>query len=386
MSKKMNMGLAAASVAGLACLLSVLAPPASAQIKIGLDMALTGPTATVILPHQRAWSIVPKEMAGVKATYPLVDDHGDPTLAVQLVRRLISEDKVDAIVSAGTIPICAATARLAVDSQTPVICAAPVVTHGEEFHWMFTAAPAAIVIMKPAVDHMKAQGAHTIGYLGFSDSLGDVHLAGLKKLAAQDGLKVVVEERFDRTATSITGQALHIVAAKPDAVFIGASGTPAAFAQKSLVTLGYKGPVYHTNAIFTPAFTRVGGKAVQGAYALSSPFYIVDQLPDSNINKPIGLKLKKLWDSHFPGADPGASAAYAYDSYLMLNAAAEHAIKIAKPGTAAFRVALRDGLEHLKELVGASAVFNTTPTDHNGADSRSAILVQLHGNDWKIAP
>ena len=69
----------------------------------------------------------------------------------------------------------------------------------------------------------------------------------------------------------------------------------------------------------------------------------------------------------------------------MLNAAAAQAIKVAKPGTVEFRVALRDGLEHLKELVGASAVFNTTPTDHNGADSRSAILVQLHGNDWKIA-
>ena len=379
---KFNAWLGATGAFGALSL--VLTAPAVAQIKVGVTLSLTGPTAAVILPHQQMWQIMPKEVGSLTGAYTIVDDHGDPTVAVQLVRRLISDDKIDVIMSAGTIPICVAVAQVAAETKTPLICAPPGPSQGDAFKWSFVTSPTPIVVMKPAVDHMKAKGAKTVGFLGFSDSLGDVHLDALKKLSEQDGMKVSVEERFDRTATSITGQALRIISANPDVVFIGASGTPAAFAQKSLVDKGYKGPIYHTNAVQSATFPRAGGKEVQGAYALTSPSTVVTQLDDTNVNKKVALKLKGLWDKAYPGVEQGASPAYSYDAYLWLNAAADAAAKSGQPGTPEFRAALRDQIEQIKDLVGAAAVYNLTPTNHNGTDSRAAIFIQLRGDDWAV--
>ncbi len=363
-----------------------LAAPASAQVKVLLDFALTGPTAAIIVPHDKVWKALPKTMGGQPATYLVVDDHGDPTEAVKLVQRAISEDHVDAIVMSGTIPICDAVSQLALDSKTPAICTSPAGVKEPQYHWLFTVAPGTTVLMKPAVDSMKAKGAKTLAYIGFSDSFGDVHLAALRKLAEAAGIKLTTDTRFDRTATSLTGQALKVLADNPDAVFVGASGTPAALAQKTVVDLGYKGPVYLTNAVFSPDFVRIGGKSVQGGIALATPFFLVDQLPDSNPNKPVALDLQKLWRAKYGNDDPGTGAGFGYDAYLMLDQATAVALQKAKPGTPEFRNALRDAIEGIKDLIGSSGTYTMTPTDHNGTNTQGVLLAKLQDGKWVYVP
>lgn len=375
-----SMGVAAGTV----CF--ALAQPASAQVKIVLDFALTGPTAAVIVPHDKTWKALPKMLGGQPAVYQVVDDHGDPTEAVKLVRRAISEENVDAIVMAGTIPICDAVSQVAFDTKTPAICTAPAGVSEPRYHWLFTVAPRTIVLMQPAVDSMKAHGTKTIAYIGFTDSFGDIHLAALRKLATAAGMKVETDERFDRTATSLTGQALKVLAANPDAVFVGASGTPAALAQKILVDLGFKGLIYLSNAVFSNDFIRVGGKSVEGGIALTSPFFVANQLPDSNPNKHVALELRNLWRSKYGNDDPGTGAGFGYDAYLMLDRATAVAVQKAKPGTAEFRAALRDALEEIKGLVGSSGIYTMSPTDHNGTTTQGVLLAELRGGKWVYVP
>ncbi len=77
----------------------------------------------------------------------------------------------------------------------------------------------------------------------------------------------------------MTGQVLKIMAAKPDAVLVGGSGTPAALPQKTLKERGYQGKYYQTHGVANNDFLRVGGKDVEGTFLPSGPVLVVDQLP-----------------------------------------------------------------------------------------------------------
>ena len=135
------------------------------------------------------------------------------------------------------------------------------------------------------VEHMKKQGVKTVGFLGYTDAYGEGWLANMGPMLDKAGIKMVAVERFARTDTSVTPQALKLTAANPDAILVVASGTGAAMPQMALVERGYKGKVYQTHAAATRDLMRVGGKAVEGTYVVSGPAVIAEQLPDSHPSK-----------------------------------------------------------------------------------------------------
>ena len=99
---------------------------------------------------------------------------------------------------------------------------------------------------------MKANGVKTMGYIGFADAYGDGWLAEMKRSAQTAGIKVVAEEKYNRNDPSVTGQVLKLIAANPDAILIGAAGTPGATPQKELVARNYKGKIYQTHGVANP--------------------------------------------------------------------------------------------------------------------------------------
>jgi branched-chain amino acid transport system substrate-binding protein len=231
---------------------------------------------------------------------------------------------------------------------------------------------------------MKSAKVGTLGFIGFADALGEVDLQTLSSLAPAAGIKLVGAERFERTATSVVPQVLKIISANPDAVYIGASGTPAVLPHTTLREYGYKGQIYHSNAVLVPDFIRVGGKTVNGTVAVTSPLFVLDQLPDADPSKKAGLEFAKVWDPAYGAQTRNAFAGYSYDAYLILNKAVAEAQKVASPGTPEFRLALRDALERTKDIVGANAVYTMSPTDHNGVDQRAVHLIKLEDGTWKL--
>ncbi|HET7136499.1 MAG TPA: branched-chain amino acid ABC transporter substrate-binding protein, partial [Casimicrobiaceae bacterium] len=73
-----------------------------------------------------------------------------------------------------------------------------------------------------------------------------------------------------------------------------------------------------------------------------------------------------------------------WDAGLLLERAIPIALKTAKPGTEAFRVALRDALESEREVVGCQGVFNMSPTNHNGMDERARVLVTIRDGRFRL--
>ena len=238
--------------------------------------------------------------------------------------------------------------------------------------------------MSAVVEHMKAHNVKTFGYIGFTDSWGDLVLKATEQFTDPDGMKLVASERYARADTSVTGQVLKIIAANPDAVVVGGSGTGGALPQLALVERNYKKQIYHNFGTVNREFIKVGGKAVEGAIASTGPLIVFEELPASNPIKAVAGDFVTRYEAKFGAGSRNAFAGYSYDGFLLLNAAVPAAMAKAKPGTPEFRQALRDALETVKDVVGTHGVYNMTAKDHTGLDTRARVLVHVENGAWRL--
>jgi len=373
----------------LAAALVLVAAPAAADINVGVTLSATGPAASLGIPEKNTIALLPTTIAGQKINWIVLDDGSDTTKAVTNTRKLISEDKVDVIVGSTITPNSLAMIDVVADAQTPMIAMAAsariVDPSNPKTKWVFKTPQNDSLMADAIAVNMKANGVKTVGYIGFADAYGDSWLAELKNSAKTAGLDVVVAEKYNRNDPSVTGQVLKILAAKPDAVLIGASGTPAATPQKELVARGYKGKIYQTHGAGNPDFLRVVGKDGNGTLLPIGPMLVYEQLPDSNPLKKSAAEYITLYEAKYGKGSRTTFGGHAWDSYLLLANAIPVALKKAQPGTPAFRAALRDALENTHEMVGVHGVFTMSPTEHNGLDNRARTMIMIDNGKWVLA-
>lgn len=374
----------AALVAAVATL--GFAPAALADITIGLIVPATGSTAALGIPAKNAAMFFPESIGGEKVKLIVVDDASDPTTGTAQARRLVSEDKADILLGSVMTGSAIAIAGVARELEVPHIALSPIDLPAGADTWSFRMPQNVGLMAKALVKNMKASGVKTLGYIGFTDAWGDVWVKNMKPLMAEAGIKMVAEERYARADTSVIGQALKLVAAKPDAILIGASGTAAALPQVTLRERGYQGRVYQSHGAVTYDAIRIGGKAMEGAIFASGPVVVSEQLPDSAATKKVGLEFLAAYEGKYGPKSRNQFAAHVYDSTLVLKRIIPTALKSAKPGTPEFRKALRDALESEKEIAASQGVYNFTKDDHFGLDDRGAVLITVSDGDWKYLP
>lgn len=379
MNKKLT--LVAAIAASWA---TVYALPAYAEINVGISLSTTGPAAALGIPEKNTVPLLPDTIAGEKVNYIVLDDATDATQAGRNARKLVDENKVDILLGSSSTPPSAAMAEIANESETPLITVAPVELPQDKNKWVFRAPQHYDVMADGLISHMKAKGVKTLGFIGYTDAYGESWLTAMKKATEAAGIKLTAVERFNRPDTSVTGQAVKIVAAKPDAVLVVASGTPSVLPQVTLQDRGYKGQIYQTHGTATKEFIRVGGKAVEGTIMPVGPVVVAAQLPDSHPSKKIGLEYAERYEAKYGKGSLSAFGAQFYDAFLLFQNAVPQALKAGKPGTAEFRAGLRDAVESAKEVVTTHGVYNMTPTDHFGLDERARVLMTVKDGDWSL--
>lgn len=378
---KFKLATSAVAFAALACLVGT----ASAQIKVGIITGASGPGASLGIPYKNTFAATPNTLGGEPVTYIVVDDATDPANAARLARKLITEDKVDLIIGSGNVPTASSISFVASETKTPQIALSPLSGEPAKNPWVFSMSLPTSLQMGAVADHIKAKGAKTVGYIGFSDSWGDQVYTALTAHAPAAGYSVTTNERYARLDTSVTSQALKVVSSRPDVVVLGGSGTPGALPHTALVERGYKGQIYHSAAVVNPEFLKIGGKALEGALVSAGPVVVAEQLPDSNPVKKQGLEFTKAYEAKYGPGTRNSFSAYSWDAYLLADRAVAVAKTKAKPGTPEFRQALRDALEATKDLAGAQGVYTMSPTDHAGADKRAVVLLRVENGGWKLA-
>ena len=368
---------------GIAATAFAAGAAAQAEIKIGVIVSATGPGASLGIPYRNVYTALPPQIAGEPLKFVILDDASDPSTSVKNARKLIDEEKVDIILGPTFTPGCLAVSDVAVEMKIAMICLAPVVVPPAKQPWVFSIPQSVPVMIAGVIGHLKANGGKTIGYIGFADGWGDLVLRALESTAGPAGIKIVASERYNRPDTSVNAQVLKLMSTQPDAVLIGGSGTPATTPHIALKERGYKGQIYHTHGVIGADFIRVGARAVEGTVAPTGPLMVAEQLPDSNPIKKVALDFFAKLTPTYPQVR-NAFSGYSYDAFLLVQAAVTPAMAKAKPSSPQFRQALRDALEGTKEVVGTHAVYTMSPTDHNGVDHRSRVLVRVDGGQWKL--
>lgn len=360
---------------------------AMADITVGVTVSATGPAASLGIPEKNTLELMPKEIGGQKVNYILLDDASDTTTAVNNTRKLITEHKVDVVIGSTITPASLAMVDVVAEAQTPMISMAASARIVEPVdakkRWVFKTPQNDIMMALAIATHMAANGVKTVGFIGFADAYGEGWWQEFQKAGGLKSLQIVASERYNRNDTSVTGQVLKLVAAKPDAVLIAGSGTPAALPQKALKERGYAGKIYQTHGVANNDFLRVGGKDVEGTILPSGPMLVAAQLPDSHPAKKSALEYVTKYEAVHGKGSASTFGGHAWDAGLLMQRAAAEALKKAQPGTPAFRAALRDALEGVTNLAGAHGIFNMSPNDHNGLDQRGSVMVTIQNGAWK---
>jgi branched-chain amino acid transport system substrate-binding protein len=375
---------------GVAALLLSVSASLGADITVGFVTSLSGPGASIGIPYEKgvlAGHAYAGKVGDVTIKLIRLDDASDPSAATRNARKLVEEEKVDVLMGTSGVPGTIAMAVVAAETKTPMISLTPSSPpQGANGQWLISIPQPPPLMVAAVVERMKAANVKKAAYIGFSDSWGDLVYDGLMKNVSGTSIDVVTNERYARADTSVAGQTLKIVAARPDAVITGGSGTPGALPYLALAQRGYKGGLYGTHALINPDFVRVGGQAVEGVICPTGPVIVAEQLPDSNQTKKVSLAFRDAYQKANNAPTSDAFSAYAFDGWLVLIDAAKRAMQKAQPGTAQFHEAFKDAMMTTKEVVGTHGVYNFKPGEYFGVDERARVMVQLDHGQWKLLP
>jgi branched-chain amino acid transport system substrate-binding protein len=377
------------SPAYLAAAALVFCTLACADINVGVTLSATGPAASLGIPEKNTIEMLGSPViAGQKVNFIILDDKSDTTEAVKNTRKLLSEDKVDVIVGSTVTPNSLAMRDVVAEAEVPMIsmaASALIINPADaKTKWVFKTPQNDSLMADAVAISMKANGVNTMAFIGFADAYGDSWLTEMKRSTQTAGIKIVAEEKYNRNDPSVTGQVLKLLAAKPDAILIAGAGTPAATPHKELVARGYKGKIYQTHGVANSDFLRVVGPDGNGAILPAGPMLVYEQLPDSNVVKKSAAEYVGKYEGKYGPGSRSTFGGHAWDAYLLLQRAIPEALKKGQPGTKAFRAALRDALENVKEASAANGVYNLSAGDHNGFDNRARVMIKIDNGKWSL--
>ncbi len=373
----------------IAVVLALGVASASAQVKIGLMVSATGPTSAIGIPQKNTAALLPARVGETSVEYIQLEDGGDTTRAVQNAKKLIGEHNVDALIGPSTTPNAFAILDIIAEAKVPLLATVGTQAVAEPVdakkRWVFKTTQNDDLIAAALIKHMVKNGVKTVGFIGFNDPYGENWYKVFGALADKAGIRIVASERYARADQSVTGQALKLIAARPEAVLIAAVGGPAVLPQATLFDQAYKGRVYQTHAVATDDFIKLGKEKVEGTVLAAGSMLVIDDIADSDPIKKVALVYIGAYEKQF-GQKPATFGANTYDAGLIVQRAIPSALKVAKPGTEAFRSALRDAIEQERDVVGCQGVFNMRATNHNGMDERARVMVTVKDGRFRLLP
>jgi len=363
---------------------------ACAEILIGFVTGLSGPVSSIGIPNAKgiaAGQALVGEIDGEKLRVIQLDDGSDPTVSARNARKLVEQEKVDILIGTSGAPQTLAMATAAIEMKVPMIAVSPIapVPAGDGGPWVVQTPQPTPLLVQGIVDHMKGRGLKTVAFIGFSDAFGDLMYDSLAQSATAAGIKVIANERYARSDTSVTAQVLRAIGSHPDAIMLGGTGTPGALPVIALSERGYKGPLYGNHGLISADFLRLAGKAANGIICPTGPVTAAEQLASNNPIQRMALAFRAAFEKANGETPTDSFSSYSFDGWLVLVDAAKRAIATgAKPGSPEFRSALRQALFTTNEVVGTQGVYSFTPADRHGVDHRSRILVRIEDGTYKL--
>jgi branched-chain amino acid transport system substrate-binding protein len=364
------------------------------ELRIGSVVAMTGPASALGIPAKNAIELLQEEVAkdsSLPFTVKFItyDDASDPTKAVNNVRKLVTEDKVHVVICCSTTPTSMAIIETITQAKVPNISLAlgqSIIEPVKDRHWIFKTPNTDQLQISSLVDNMIKRNIKKVAFLGLEDSFGEGGWIALQSVAKAKGLEIVASERFSRTDTNFTPQALKVRQSSPGAVYIHAIPPSSALVHQALKRVGYTGPIYHSGGSANNAFISIGKQDVESALLGTTPVLVYTDLPDSNPLKPVISKFAAMYEKRFNVPKIDIFPGQAWDAGNIVLKVAADAVKAGEKfdDLEASRAKLRDKIEGVKEFVGVSGIFSYSPTDHLGLDQRSMFISEVKKGEFRL--
>lgn len=377
-------------------LTSALCAQEKPEVVIGSVVASTGPAAGLGIPERNALLLFEDEVSKradlpFKVRFVTYDDGSDPTRSVSNVRKLIEEDKAHVVICCTTTPSSMAILDTVKEAKTPNMAlgsAATIIEPVAERYWTFKTVPTERLMFKRIFGHFKSRGVTKVAFAGLEDSYGESGWLEFERMAKDIGIKIVASERFSRTETNMTPQALRLKQAEPDAVYFHAIPPSANLAHQALARVGYRGVIYHGAGVANRTFLSINPASLEGAYAGVGAVMVYDQLPASNVLKPILDSLVQKYQAKFGDSKADMFTVSGWDSALISIEAMRKASAagVSPKDIQAFRAKVRDEFEGIKEFAAATGIYTYSSSDHLGLDTRGLFVAVVRNGRFEIAP
>lgn len=362
--------------------------PVSAQAKeyrIGAIMELSGPFSSWGAPMRDAIQLAVDNInaaggiKGVPLKLVVYDGRSKGTEAVLLAKRLVTQDKVVAIIGPGTSPTTMPVIPYVTEAGVPTLSMGSsdrIIEPANERRWLFRPPYGSRHNVERLIEHFKAKGIKKVGFLSVNNAYGDTGREEFQKAARPAGIEVVAWEKFGGTDNDVKPQLTKLRALAPEAIIVWSIPPAASIVQKNRAELAIDIPTYHDNgASLTPQFIELAAGAAEGAYAVVIKVDVLDELPAHDPQKVTLLKFRQQFESRF-GMDVGGLYAEASDCVLLIAKGLESA--------GDNREKLRDAIEQIKGLIGTAGIYTMSPTDHNGLTAGDLVIGRVKNGKWTI--
>lgn len=372
-----------------ACCLTIMAITglsASAQIKVGAVLSVTGPASFLGDPEKKTLEIYVDDINakggvnGQKLQLIIYDDGGDANNARTFATRLIEEDKIDAMVGGTTTGSTLAMIPVFEDAKTPFISLAGAIQIVEPVRsWVFKTPHTDKMACQKIFSDLKQRHLTTIALISGADAFGKSMRDQCVAVAPESGITIAAEESYGPRDSDMTPQLTNIRnKAGVQAVVNPGFGQGPAIVTRNYRQLGISVPLYESHGVASKQYIDLAGPAADGVRLPAAALLVADKLADADPQKPIVLAYSHTYQQK-TGQAVSTFGGHAYDGLMILTQAMQRA-------KSADKTKIRDEIEKTKGYIGTGGIVNMSPSDHMGLDLSAFRMLEIKNGNWTLIP
>jgi branched-chain amino acid transport system substrate-binding protein len=359
--------LAAAALA-LAASLPAGAAQDPAPLKIGALLSVTGPAANLGAPEARTLEMLVAELNA---------NGGVAGRRVELLlKQLVDEDQVFAIIGPATSGESIAVKQIANDARTLLLsCAAAEVITTPVLPYVFKVAPKDRYAAEMIFGQMRKMGVKRIGFLSSNTGFGKAGKEQVEKLAPSFGIEIAASEVYDKAATDLTAEVTKLKAANVDALLNWSIEPAQAIVIKNARQIGMTVPIFQSHGFANVQYARAAGAAAEGVMFPASRIVVAESLAANDPLRPVVVSYKTGYEARYK-EDVSTFGGHAHDALGILVRAVKEA--------GLDREKVRSAVENMKGFVGTAGVFTFSPADHNGLSIDAFEMLTVKGGKFVV--
>jgi len=363
--------------------------PALAAYKVGAIFSVTGGASFLGDPEKKTAQMVVDEINrdgginGEKIELIVYDDETDPTKCNLHAKKLITQDKVVAVIGPSVSGLSLAIIPVFEKFKTPLVsCAASykIVYNektGKPYKWVFKTPQSDSLAVEAIYTKMQSMGINKIAVITVTDGYGASGRHELLRLAQAYKMDIVADEKYDPKDTDMTAQLTKIKGLAPQAIVNWSVGPTQVTVLRNWRDLGMTSiTFFQSHGFGSRKNIELAAGAAEGVLCPLGACNIADLLPEGHPQKHVTMAYQKSYTETYN--EPLSSfGGHAWDAIQL--------VVDALKAVGGDRAKIRDYLENKKGFVGQHGVFNFSPEDHNGLTKEAFQMVVVKDGDWALA-